>query len=199
MGKAIIITGTPGTGKTSVASVLAKLLGVKHIDLSSYAIEKGFIIEYDAERHTYVIDEERLVKKIVKIIKNMPGYIIIDTHYPEIIPCELIEYVFVLRTHPRVLEERLRRKGWPDRKVKENVMAEILSVVLSNIMNTCSNVRIYEIDTTNRDPVEVAEEILGIIKGVKKPSSRVRIDWLSVLPQEEIAYYENYGESVSNE
>jgi len=199
LGKAIIITGTPGTGKTSVASALAKLLGVKHIDLSSYAIEKGFITEYDAERHTYVIDEERLVKKIVKIIKNTPGYIIIDTHYPEIIPCELIEYVFVLRTHPRVLEERLRRKGWPERKVKENVMAEILSVVLSNILSTCSDVRIYEIDTTNRDPVEVAEEILGIIKGVKKPSSGIRIDWLSALSQEEIAYYENYGESVSNE
>ncbi|MCD6301280.1 MAG: adenylate kinase family protein [Staphylothermus sp.] len=199
MGKAIVITGTPGTGKTSVARALAKLLGVKHIDLSSYAIEKGFITEYDAERHTYVIDEERLVKKIVMIIKNTPGYVIIDTHYPEIIPCELIEYVFVLRTHPRVLEERLRNKGWPDRKVKENVMAEILSVVLSNILNACSNVEVYEIDTTNRDPVEVAEEILGIIKGVKKPSSRIKIDWLSALSQEDIAYYESYGESVSNE
>ena len=39
----IIITGTPGTGKTSIARELAKRLNAVHIDLSRYVIEEDYI------------------------------------------------------------------------------------------------------------------------------------------------------------
>ena len=55
----IALTGTPGTGKTSVSKVLEKRK-LKVIDLNKLAIEKDFIIGYDKKRDSKIIDINRL-------------------------------------------------------------------------------------------------------------------------------------------
>jgi adenylate kinase len=187
----IIIAGTPGTGKTTIAKLLAKKINGLHIDVSRYVIDNKLYIDYDEKRLSYVIDEERTVNALKNIIAKSDKPVIIDTHYPEIIPPEIVDYVFVLRTHPRILEERLKRKNWPMNKVRENVMAEILSIVTYNVINRFGEDKVFEIDTTNKSPDEIVDYIIDVIRGVRKPF-RERIDWLSVLSPEEIKKYEEY-------
>ena len=70
MNKAIIVTGTPATGKTTIAKDMAKKNKAKYIDVNlvikKYALSEG----YDTERDCEIIDTiklNRVLKSIIKI------------------------------------------------------------------------------------------------------------------------------------
>jgi len=57
----ILITGTPGTGKSSLAERVAAAAGFQGVDVSALAKEQGLCAEYDAELDTFVIDEDKVL------------------------------------------------------------------------------------------------------------------------------------------
>jgi len=187
-----VLAGTPGTGKKSVAAKLAEQCGVLVVNLSSLVLERGMVIAYDQERDSYIIDEERVVGFIEEYVSRLSGEVVFTTHYPEILPKNIVHAVFILRTHPLVLEERLLNRGWSRRKVDENVMAEILGVVAYSALEVFGEERVYEIDTTTKRPEEVAEAICRAIRGEMALEPGVRIDWLSQLPLDVIKRFESY-------
>lgn len=58
----IIITGTPGTGKTTHAQLLAEEspIPLKHINVGDLVKEKGLYEEYDEEWQSYTVDEDKV-------------------------------------------------------------------------------------------------------------------------------------------
>jgi len=60
----ILITGTPGTGKTSTASLAAETLGLTHIDCSKLVVEKKLYHEKNEEFDTYIIDDDALCDEL---------------------------------------------------------------------------------------------------------------------------------------
>jgi adenylate kinase len=187
-----VLAGTPGTGKKSIGSKLAELCSVLVLNLSSLVIEHGLFVAYDQERDTYIIDEEKVSNFIKSYILTLKGDVFLETHYPEIIPREIVNSVFLLRTNPLVLEERLIKRGWSRRKVNENVMAEILGVVAYSAVEAFGFERVFEIDTTNTSPEEVANIICKAIRGEIILDSGVKIDWLSQLPFHVVKRFEEY-------
>jgi adenylate kinase len=65
-GPVIIITGTPGTGKSTHAHILAdeSPIPLKHINVGEWAKEKGFYEGYDQEWQCYTIDEDQVSLEI---------------------------------------------------------------------------------------------------------------------------------------
>ena len=57
----ILITGTPGTGKTTTASMIAKKLGLKHLDVGKFIKENNCHEQYDDSYDTYILDEDKLL------------------------------------------------------------------------------------------------------------------------------------------
>ncbi|MHA1456395.1 MAG: AAA family ATPase [Promethearchaeota archaeon] len=53
--KVIVISGTPGTGKTFIAKKLSEKITAKVISLSEFAVKKDLILSFDSKRDTYVI------------------------------------------------------------------------------------------------------------------------------------------------
>lgn len=189
--KVVIIAGTPGTGKSIICSKLAETCGAVTIDLGQVALEKGFVIIYDELRNTYVIDEENLVIYVRELVESLSGIVVLQTHYPEIVPRDLVDMVIVLRAHPLVLEKRLLERGWGRRKVNENVMAEILGVVAINALNAFGEDRVFEVDTTSIKP-ELVDFLCSAIKGLVRLEPGIKVDWLSVISPEEVARFEDY-------
>lgn len=71
--KVIIVSGTPGTGKTTLSKKLAKNLNFYYIDVNK-VIEKYDISEgYDKKRKTKIIDVNKLNKALIKEIKIYNG------------------------------------------------------------------------------------------------------------------------------
>ncbi len=177
MGKAIVISGTPGTGKTSIAKALSKRLNAKYIELSSLVISKGLYEEFDKERGSYVINEGLLKNYVRRVIIETKGYVVIDSHYGEIIDDDIIEKIFILRLHPRELLSRLKSRGWTGRKIAENVEAEIIGVCTYNAINEHPSHKVCEIDVTGKTVDEVVEFIIKVLEG--KYTCKVHVDWLS--------------------
>ena len=95
--KVILISGTPGTGKTVISNKISKILNAKSISLSRFAIKKGLILSFDSKRDTHVIDEEKLVLEITNLIKKHENqgisHLIIEGHLTDIIPEKNIDIV----------------------------------------------------------------------------------------------------------
>lgn len=192
MSKIIVIAGTPGTGKSSIGTIVATKCQLEIVNLSTLALEKGFVAYYDEARQSYVVDEDRLVEYTTQLATRSEKPILVLTHYPEILPRNLVRAVFVLRTHPLELEKRLLERGWSRRKVNENVMAEILGVVAHNAINAFGTNVVYEIDTTSGNFEEIANTICMAIKGEIKLEPGLKVDWLSELPLSEVRRFEDY-------
>lgn len=56
----VIITGTPGVGKTVHCEQLAQEIGLKHLSINQVAKDRGCFDEYDEELKTWVVDEDKV-------------------------------------------------------------------------------------------------------------------------------------------
>ena len=68
--KLVIISGTPGTGKTTVSNKISEMIDVNIITLNELAISEGLIHEFDKKRDTNVVDIDKLVSYVLNIIEN---------------------------------------------------------------------------------------------------------------------------------
>ena len=56
----IIITGTPGVGKTSHCEVLCHSTGLKHLSINQIVKERGCQEEWDEELQSWIVDEDKV-------------------------------------------------------------------------------------------------------------------------------------------
>jgi adenylate kinase len=178
----VIITGTPGTGKTTVGRALAKNIGADYINLTRYVSQRKLYSRTDQERRSKVIDLAR-TRDALKREFNRAGTVIIDTHIPAgIVPRTTVTRVFVLRCHPTVLQRRLRAKGWNALKTRENVLAEIIDSCLIEAIQYYGSRKVIQIDTSREKVRSCVDLAKRAVRG--KPTGRRRIDWLSRLEKE---------------
>ena len=83
----------------------------------------------------------------------------------------------ILRTRPDKLKERLESRGWPEKKVQENVEAEMTDVCLTEAMDV--NKRVFEVDTTDKDETDVILAIRAIMRG-RRGFEPGKTDWLGL-------------------
>jgi len=178
---AILIGGTPGTGKTMVAKVLGSKLQIDVVTLGELADKSGCISAQDKARDTGIIDEDCLVDALVNLVDDKGKRILIEGHYIDLVPSGSVQWVFILRTHPQTLRERLVERGYKDEKVKENVEAEVLGVCQLDALTSFGEDRVLEIDTSEMTPPDVALKIEQLISEEAAPT---RIDWMVTLEKQ---------------
>ena len=162
----IAVTGTPGVGKTSACLGIRKP-PVYHINdlVELFGLANG----YDRKRKTREVDVGKLAKAIKQGIK---GDMILEGHFSHMLDVDL---AIVLRCSPKVLEKRLRKKGWSDAKVRENVEAEAVDVVLVEALENVPEV--CEVDTTEMTDKQVATAIKKIVAGERQKYRVGNVDW----------------------
>jgi adenylate kinase len=155
----LAVTGTPGTGKTSATEALS---GFDVIHLNESIREHGLSTRRDEERESLIADLEA----VREWLGEWSG--IVESHLAHHLDADR---VVVLRCRPDVLQQRLLDRGESSESAAENADSEALDVVLSEAVDRHGEGNVYEIDTTERSPERVAEEIRAVLAGDRAPSA----------------------------
>ncbi len=155
------ITGTPGTGKTTVSSYI----DIETVDLKQYAEENNI---------GSLNSQKELEVDIQELRQNPPQQgdddLVVEGHLAHFID---LDYCVVLRCRPDVLRQRLQERDYSKQKIDENVESEALDIILSQAVRNQG--KVFEVDTTDKDEKEVVEEVK---QGVQEETvSYGDVDW----------------------
>lgn len=164
----VALTGTPGTGKSSVAKRLPSSL--RGIEVSELARRLG--AGRRRGRRSVEVDLPALRRAFRGYARTEPTGIVVG-HLSHLLP---VRYIIVLRCHPRELARRLRRGRRARRDRTANALAEALDIVLVEALATGLPVR--EVDTTHRSVAAVARLVEGLV-GRRPPANYGRVRWLA--------------------
>jgi len=187
--KIILISGTPGCGKTSVSKLISEKIDCTTISLNELVISKKFTIDYDKTRETYIADFKKLIPYVKKLIKSYKKqglkYLIIEGHFSDIIPKKYIDYIIILRCHPDKLHQRLKERGYKESKILENLQSEILGDSANYFMQKKIKLPIYEVDTSNITIATTVEIIINLIFNRIADNNYIigKVDWLERLSE----------------
>ena len=159
----VIITGTPGTGKTSVTSKLREKIDATFISINGLLEDYDLNLGTDEKRGYKIFDTDKMVPVVDGIVRDSQKELIIfEGHLAQDYPNA--DLVIVLRCDPLILRDRLNTRDWKDEKIQENVSAEILGICTSESYETYGDT-IQEIEKSNKSIDELADEIVDVING----------------------------------
>lgn len=182
--KVILVTGTPGVGKTTVSHKLASKLDAVYVGVTELVKKKKLITSVDEDRRTLIADTEKVSKQLQEILAKAESSIIIEGHYAvDVVPKKDVNTVFVLRRDPRELKGALEKRGYEEKKLWENLAAEILDVCLWDALSACGSDKVCEIDVSGKTVEAVVEEMILVLEE-KKDCRFGIVDWLGKLENE---------------
>ncbi len=145
--KVIIITGTPGVGKTMLATVLVRNGEYERVDL--HTKYKQISERYDKRKQCYVIDYSKLVKLIEKKLKETATKgVVVDSHVTHFLPTKLVDLCVVLScSNLKLLRQRLYKRKYTAKKIQENMEAEIMQVCLNEAQERGHKIVVFDTAT----------------------------------------------------
>ncbi|CAE6433909.1 unnamed protein product [Rhizoctonia solani] len=137
----IVITGTPGTGKSTHAELVASQSSVplKHVNVGELVKEKELHEGFDEEWQSYIVDEDKVIDEIEPMTVN--GGLILDWHTCDAFPERWVDLVVVLRNYPL-------------QKIQENNTSEIMQTVLDEAKSSYAEEIVVELKSESTDDLE---------------------------------------------
>lgn len=173
----ICITGTPGTGKTTLAKILLKKLNYPSLDVKKFIKEKKLSEGYDKKDKCEIIDIKKLNKEIIKEIKRVkkafsPEGIIIDSHLSHYIPKKYVNICIVTKCELKELKKRLKKRRYSKDKIRENLDSEIFDICLNEAKDKGHYT--FVINATEGIKKETISQLTGEIYEIKSTSRKTK-------------------------
>jgi len=163
--KVIAVSGTPGTGKTTIAKKIAKKLNFLYFDVNKLIVKNKLYEGYDRKRRTRIVDINKLGKffiseiKIFQKINKKYNGLVVDSHLSHYIPRKYIDLCIIAKCSIKELNKRLKNKKFHKNKIKENLQAEIFDVCYKEALE--KKHKIFVIDTTKGFNISIISKKLS--------------------------------------
>jgi len=148
----ILIAGTPGVGKSTLAQQISEETGLEWLDVSQIAKENKCVEGYDSTYGCHVLNEEKILDEIEDRMEE--GGKVVDYHGCDFFPQRWFDIVFVLRTDNTVLYDRLVGRGYSGKKLEDNVQCEIFQTVLDEARESYSTDIVFELPSNTSGDME---------------------------------------------
>ncbi len=161
----IFISGTPCTGKTTVASDLNDYLSSngfhsRLIKVNDFAFENDLVLGEDPDKLYKIIDIDGLNESLNDEIDKSSGCVlIVEGHLSHL--CEGADKMIVLRLNPSILKNRLEERNYSESKIQENLEAEALAVCSAEAYEIYGD-KTNEIDASDKSVEEIRDLIIAI-------------------------------------
>jgi adenylate kinase len=161
----IIVTGTPGVGKTSMAMLLVDRLNeslqelspnsrnsFQYVNVGKLISDKKLYTSWNEEYDVPEFDEEKIVAELASTVET--GGCVLDFHSAYFFPEEWADLVVLLRCNNTVLFDRLSERGYSEKKIKENIECEIMEVTADDVKENFDPKVILELSNEKIEDME---------------------------------------------
>ena len=149
----VLITGTPGCGKSTFCQALCeRATTMTAVDVGALVRDKQLHSGWDDEYQTYILDEDKLLDELEDEMED--GGRVVEYHSAELFPERWFDLVLVLRVDNGLLYSRLESRGYPERKLQENVEAEIMQVILDEAREAYREEIVIELPSNTIEDME---------------------------------------------
>ncbi|KAJ2847617.1 factor activating pos9 [Coemansia brasiliensis] len=159
----ILVTGTPGTGKTTTAELIALATGLKKLTVGDLIKERNLHDGYDAEFDTFILNEDKVLDEMEDMMSD--GGMCVDFHTCEMFPERWFDLIVVLRTTTENIYDRLEKRGYKQNKIEENLQCEIMQVVLEDALESYKPEIVMELSSNTVEEMEAnVEKVLEFVQ-----------------------------------
>lgn len=162
----ILVTGTPGVGKTTASLALSKEENIEHIDITNYIKAHKIYESYDDKLDSYVFDEEVVMNHLNTFVKNKSSFII-DTHSPVVAADINFDFIFHIVCDRSILWKRQEERNYSNEKIMKNIESEIFNVIGEELDDYFDDQEKYLINGSEV-PLEDVEYYIKDIKDIIK-------------------------------
>jgi adenylate kinase len=173
----VLITGTPGVGKTALASLIVERLEptFRHVNVGELIQQHKCYDGRDEALDTNILDEDKLLDIMEPLLQEAEDEnvgVVADFHVSEMFPERWFDLVLVLRASTEVLYDRLgsQGRGYSGRKLEENMHCEIMQVILDEAREA------YDADIVHEVPSNTVEDMESNMKRIADWSKQWILD-----------------------
>ncbi|KAM9167668.1 adenylate kinase isoenzyme 6 [Mergus octosetaceus] len=148
----VLLTGTPGVGKSTLGKELASRTGLTYINVGDLAKEGELYEGFDEEYECPILDEDRVIDELED--KMREGGVIVDYHGCDFFPEQWFHIVFVLRTDNSFLYDRLESRGYKGKKLQDNIQCEIFQTLYEEAMLSYREEIVHQLPSNTPEDLE---------------------------------------------
>lgn len=170
----VLVTGTPGTGKSALcvqlaASLLEQGRTVRTVLVNDLIKDERLYDEYDAHFDTYIVDDRRVRRRLQQVLPAVAeDFCVLETHTVSAVPRRLVDQVVVLSARTDVLYDRLAGRGYSAAKISENMECEIMRVVLEEAVLRFGAQRVCELPSNT--PEDLSDNVQSVCELIAPPA-----------------------------
>jgi adenylate kinase len=181
----IIITGSPGVGKHTIAKEIERTWKISElIDINKIAIDAGLV---EQGQDALDVDVNKLKKHLEPIVSDIPRLhwmgrtgLVVGHLAPYVLDGKSFNPCIVLRKNPYKLLDIYKKRGYTEKKMKDNLGSEILGIITNDAIKNFGQEKTFQVDTTDHTPKELAVRIQDIFYGDDNGDN---IDWLQLIQE----------------
>ena len=170
----ILITGTPGVGKTSLCTLLEnqlleehKIQGFQYVKLTDLIQSKKLYKNWNEEFDVPEFDVDMVCDELEPLMSGRGG-IILEFHSCDFFPERWFQLVVLLRCDNTQLYDRLQARGYNEKKITENIECEILDVLKEEVEQSYDQQIIMELRSDQIEDMQnnidaIAQKVKTII------------------------------------
>ena len=159
--KIVGISGTPGSGKTTLAMKLEAKLGTERfgfLNIADLIKTEKLYSEWDDEMNCSIFDAQIVRKEVEKIVtreqeKGKIG-IVIEFHSLSFLKRSFLDKIFVLQTDTNELWKRLEARKYSETKIRGNIEAEIFMECLHECQDKFGPELVVSLDSNSDQDME---------------------------------------------
>ncbi len=160
MAELIVVTGAVGSGKTTTAKLLAKLLRWDYLDLNSLLLKyPALVTGFDKKRDSKIVDVKKMNTLLKKVFAASKRSIVFDSHLSHYLSPSLVDLCVVTTCSLPVLKKRLQKRKYAAGKVRENLDAAIFDVCLVEALESGHELVLVD---TEQEVKKQCQEILQL-------------------------------------
>jgi adenylate kinase len=156
----LVVTGTPGCGKTTLSKLLGEKLGLSVINEKDFAL-KNSIGKFNEENELEIPIKQFEKKANIFLKKNKN--ILFEGHTL----CEMklkVDKVIVLSIAPEELESRLEQRNYSIDKIMDNVFCEGIDYCKKHVLRNYSKNKILIINSQQNSKLTAVKALLLLKK-----------------------------------